>query len=196
MPGESDGPLAVAYAPNGTLAIGFADYHSHKADSVLVVGPAGARPHGVVRVADSTSIVSDGSKGFIAGSSQPYLVSAAGTAIPVATPAATFPSVQTGPAVSVTPTGTLAAITSAGIIEFPGGASTAASANSASVTLQLPAEQCPPEQPSGAGGALTPQPSPTGPCHPEAEVMTVDGAGGIWVVPGNNAERVERLSRP
>jgi len=147
-----------------------------------------------VSVADSSAISSDGASGFIVGLSPPSLVSESGTATPIILPSASFRPVHTGQAISVMANGNLVAITSAGVLEFPGNASSAEAATAASLTLQLPAEQCQPYAPSGAGGTpVTPLPSPTGLCSPEAYAMTVDGAGGIWVVPGSEGASVERL---
>jgi len=194
MPATSDDPEAVAYTPDGTLGIALANYTTHQDNSALIVRPGGAARPTAIPVADSSSVTSDGTSGFIIGSSRPSLVTTAGTATPIAVPPTPLFPAQTGPAISVMPNGDLAAITSAGVLEFPGNASSVASATSASLTLQLPAEQCQPYAPSGAGGTpVTPLPSPTGLCRPEANAMTVDGAGGVWVVPGDQGTSVERL---
>jgi hypothetical protein len=194
MPAASDDPVAVAYAGDGTLGIAVASYTTHREDSALLVAPGGAGSPVVVRVADSSAIASDRAEGFIVGSTRPSLVTTAGTATPIVLPLASLIPVHAGLAINVMPDGDLAAITSAGILEFPANASSAASATSASVTLQLPAEQCQPEAPSyEVGTPTTPQPSPTGSCHPEADAMTVDSSGGVWVVPGTGGASVERL---
>jgi len=194
MPATSDDPEAVAYNPDGTLGIALANYTTHREDSALIVGPGGAGSPAVVPVADSSSVTSDGTSGFIVGSSHPSLVTTAGTATPIAVPPTPLFPAQTGSAITVMPDGDLAATTSAGVLEFPGHASSVATATSASLTLELPAEQCQRYAGSGAGGPPpTPQPSPTGLCHPEADAMTVDGAGGVWVVPGTGGASVERL---
>jgi len=188
MPAASDDPVGVAYAPDGTLGIAVASYTTHREDSALLVPPGGAASPVMVRVADSSAISSDGASGFIVGSTSPSLVTAAGTVTPIVLPAAHPASI------TVMPDGDLAGITSAGILEFPANADSSASATAASVTLQLPGEQCLPAAGSYELAApATPQPSPTGLCHPEADKMTVDGAGGVWVVPGTGGASVERL---
>jgi hypothetical protein len=194
MPTTSDEPKAVAYSPDGTLGIALANYTTHRENSALLVAPGGVGQPAMIPVADSSSITSDGTRGFILGLSSPSMVSTAGSATSIAVPAASFLATQSGPAISVMPDGDLAAITSAGVLEFPRNASSVVSATSASVTLQLPAQQCQPYAPSDAGGTpVTPMPSPTGPCRPEAQAMTVDGASGVWVVPGTQGASVERL---
>jgi sugar lactone lactonase YvrE len=186
MPATSDDPVAVAYSPDGTLGIALANYTTHREDSALIIKQGGSPT--VVRVADSSSLISDGTNGFIFGSSRPSLVTTVGKATPIVAPAVSLSSVQTGPAINVMPNGELAAITSAGIVEFPGDASSVASATSASITLQLPGEQCQPNAPSYVVRTTT-----TGQCHPGANAMAVDGEGDVWVVPGTGGARVERL---
>jgi hypothetical protein len=195
MPATSDEPVAVAYSPDGTLGIALADYKTHQIDTALIVGPGSASSSVVVRVPDSTSITSDGTSGFIVGSSPPSLVTTSGTATPIIVPQASFIPVHAGAAISITPSGDLTAITSTGVLKFPSNASSVTAATSASSTLQLPAEPCPPEIPSAGGGdSPAPQPSPNALCHPQAVAMTVDGGGGVWVVPGSQAEGVELLA--
>jgi len=194
MPTTSIEPKAVAYSPDGTLGIALASYTTHQDNSALLVAPGGASQPAMVPVADSSSITSGGTRGFILGLSSPSLVSTGGSATSITVPTGLFLPAQSGQAISVMPDGDLAAITSAGVLEFPGNASTAASATSASVTLQLPAQQCQPYAGSDAGGTpVTPTPSPTGLCRPEADAMTVDGVNGVWVVPGTGGASVERL---
>jgi hypothetical protein len=193
MPATSDDPVSVAYSPDGTLGIALANYTTHRENSALIV-PGGAGSPAMVSVPDSTSITSDGSGGFILGSSPPSRVSTAGDVTPIFVPTAPLIAVPDGQAISIMPDGDLAATTSAGVLEFPATASSAASATAASLLVQLPAEQCQPAAGSyEVGTPTTPQPSPTGPCHPQADAMTVDGAGDVWVVPGTGGASVERL---
>jgi len=187
MPTTSDDPVAVAYSPDGTLGVALANYTTHREDSALIIRQGDADSTTVVPVADSSSITSDGTSGFILGSGHPSLVSTAGKVTPIAVPAVPLSSDHPGTAINVMPNGDLAAITSTGVIEFPGDASSAASATSASLTLQLPAMRCQPNAGSYELGTRTSA------CHPQADVMAVDAAGGVWVVPGTGGARVERL---
>lgn len=131
MPAASDEPVAVAYSGDGTPGIALVGYQSHREDFALIIGQGGAGSPVVVPVADSSSITSDGTSGFIVGTPRRSLVSTAGTATPIAVPPASFIPMHTSPAISVLPDGNLAAITSAGVLEFPASASSVASAASA-----------------------------------------------------------------
>jgi hypothetical protein len=104
MPTVSEEPLSVAYSSNGTLGIGLANFRTHKEDAALIIRNGGTGTRTVVRVADSSSITSDGTSKFILGSSRPYLVSTAGSASPIIAPRETLTD-HSGPSIDVMPRG-------------------------------------------------------------------------------------------
>jgi hypothetical protein len=121
-------------------------------------------------------------------------VTTVGVVKPITMPAAPVIPVHVGQAISLLPDGDLATLTSTGVLEFPGDASSVASATSESVTLQLPVQECGVYAPSAAGGTpVKPLPSRTDLCRPQADAMAADGAGAIWVVPGTEGVSVEQL---
>src|SRR6266568_2071351 len=191
MPASSDEPVSVAYAPDGSLGIGMANYKTHLQNTALIIGQEGAGSPTVVPVADSSSISSYGTSGFILGADLPDMVSTAGAATPIVLPSVPFNPPQSGPAISVMPNGNLAAIARSAVVEFPSNASSTASATAASVTLALPTQTCKPDVVDDD----SPQPAPSGQCPTDANAMTVDNEGGVWVVPATGSDTdVERIS--
>ncbi len=191
MPATSDTPVSLAYAPDGTLGAGLANYQTHRWDTALVVRPGTTRAPAAIPVPDSRSITSYGTGGFIVGAANPSLLTTTGTVSPVAVPAAAAGAYtpDSGHAIIALPNGQLGIIGKGGVFEYPGNATTVASATAGSVTLQLPGVQCP--VPISTNGS--PPTTPAGPCYPEPSVMAVDGAGGIWVVPNTTNENVEQI---
>jgi hypothetical protein len=179
MPTVNDEPLAVAFSDNGSLGVGFADLSTGVADSALIVSPTGSES--TVSAADSSAITAYGSSAFILGTSHPYLVTSSGQASALQTPTSPLaPSSESAP-VGLLPQGRIAAVTPAGVVEFPANATSSAAAAASSTTLALPQVQC--------GVALTgvappsPAPTPSGLCPPPViQVMATDAAGDIWIV--------------
>jgi hypothetical protein len=191
LPASSDAPVAVAYAQDGSLGIGMADYKTHLQNAALIIEAGGAGSAAVVQVADSSSVTGYGKSSFIIGSTHPDMVSTAEVAAPVAVPTVPLNPPQSGTAFTVMPDGYLAAIIKSGVIEFDGNAATVADATAGSVKLTLPAQVC---GPGIIAGEDSPEPAPPGPCLTDFNAMTVDSAGGVWVVPANNSSSVERIS--
>ena len=190
MPAASDTPQSLAYAPDGTLGVGLANYQTHLWDTALVVRPGTTSAPAAIPVPDSRSITSYGSSGFAVGAGDPSLLTTTGTVTPIAAPAAAAgaSAPASGQAIIVLPNRVLGIIGKGGVFEYPGNATTVASATAGSVTLQLPGVPCPVPITIGS-----PAPTPTGPCYPGPSVIAVDGAGGIWVVPNTTNESVEQI---
>jgi hypothetical protein len=187
MPSTSDTPVSLAYAPDGTLGAGLANYKTHNWDTALVVRPRSSGVPAAIPVPNSRSIISYSASGFIVGSTDPSLLTTTGTVTPMAVPAAADTLGGRSPILAM-PNGQLATISRAGVFEYPGDATSVAAATAGSVTLQLPAVQCPAPITYGS-----PAPTPTGPCYPGASVMAVDGVGGVWIVPNTTNESVEQI---
>lgn len=191
MPAVSDSPQSLAYAPDGTLGVGIANYQTHHLTTALVIRPGSSGVPVPVSVPDSGTITSYGTSGFIVGAAHPSLLTVTGNVTPIAVPAAATEahSSDGGRPLVVLHGGRLGVITSAGVLEYPGNATSVVSATAASATLQLPGVKCP--VPISTSGS--PPPAPHGPCHPYPSVLAVDGAGGIWVVPNTTNEGVEQI---
>ena len=105
MPTASEEPVAVAYAPDGSLGIGLADYKTHLQNTAVVVAPGAVGSPTVVPVSDSTSVSSYGPSGFVFGADHPVVVNNKGAVTPIALPSVPFNPPESGSAVSVMPNG-------------------------------------------------------------------------------------------
>jgi len=198
LPASSDEPLSLAFAEDGTLGVGIADLSTGgHADSLVLVTPSGSMQAVTVPQAGSAwEIAPFSASEFVVGSLQPYLVGTDGTVSQMQSPSSLTGSGSAPTPIAVLPNDLVAGIGASGVVEFPNDATSQSSADASSVTLSLPPLPCVPGSPGSPPGlppAALSQTSTTIPvsstttvppvCHPPAlDIMTVDGAGNIWIV--------------
>jgi hypothetical protein len=120
LPSASDEPLAVGFAANGTLGIGYRRVGSPHVSGVLLdptAGPAISRT-----VTESWGIMAYGTGGFIVGVSRPEVVAASGRVRQLARPAALLDTAVDPVPLAWLPGDRLVSIVSGSILSFPAGA--------------------------------------------------------------------------
>lgn len=176
LPGAADQALAVGYARDGTLGIGY--WHLGKPDTgaVLLVSPTGRERS--TSVAQPTAVAAYGASGLLVGVTKLAVVSAAGRPRPLLLPAGSpeFTSVTTPPA--PLPGDRLAIATDTAILTFPATATSATIATDQSQLWVTQSPRCQPRHGCPAGYLL----------------MATDEAGDVWVVPKANPRAVEVVS--
>lgn len=190
LPSAGDLPIAVEFAGDGTLAIGYSDLSSGGlANQVLLVSAEGTQSSILLATSGAAwEISAYGASSFVVGSVNPVIVTGAGTMSDVSAPS---DIVGPGPAptpLAALPNGALAGIASSGVIVFPANAASAAMATSQSVIYSPPSVPCGMGGPP-AGGLSPPSASTdTVPANstcaaPQFQLVVTDAVGDIWVVP-------------
>jgi hypothetical protein len=166
LPSPSDEPLAVGYAPNGTLAIGYQHVGSPHVSGVLldpVAGPGISRT-----VTESSGITAYGTGGFIVGVSRPEVVAASGRVRQLALPAALLDTTGGPVPVAWLPGTRIATIVSGSIMSFPAGAASDRLAQAEAVRYVPPR------------GLII-------------QFVATDARGHVWVVPASGQPTVDEL---
>lgn len=187
LPARYQEPISLAYSANNTLAVGLANFVTHRSDSAYL-RPATGRAV-IVTGADSWSLTPYGPGSFILGSSVPYVVTTVGPAKPVRIPLDPLDRSGTGSPIAVLPGGKLASIGFVGAIEFPADAASDPAAAGEAADLVPPEVRCGPAAgthpgPAGPPGRPRP-PARSSVCEfPRFQQMASDAAGDIWFVVG------------
>ncbi len=198
LPTSGDEPLSVAYASDGTLAVGMTDLSTGgKATGIELVSANGAtRSVSVAFPGSAWTIAPYSASEFIVGSVHPSLVGTNGTVRELAVPA-TLVGSDSGSPMVVFSNGEVAGLTDDGLVEFPSDAATPNEAEAQSVTVSLPRPKtCPASVPSliplqGSPPVLPSTTTSTAPnttttmpsCPaPAFDIMALDGAGNLWIV--------------
>jgi hypothetical protein len=165
LPSRDDEPVAVGFAPDGTLGIGYQHAGSPHRSAVLldpVSGPVISRT-----VIESRGITAQGT-GFIVGVSRPELVSAAGLVRPLARPAVMLGSIGDAVPLARLPGGRIASIVSGSILAFPASAASDRKAAVAAVRYVPPRDLI-------------------------IGFVAADARGHLWVLPGSGQPAVDEL---
>jgi hypothetical protein len=166
LPSPSDVPLAVGFAPNGTLGIGYRQAASPHVAGVLLdpsAGPAISRT-----VTDSQGITAYGAGGFIVGVSRPEVVSASGQVRQLVRPAALLDTVGDLVPLAWLPGNQIASIVSGSILAFPAAAASDRLAQAGAVRYVPPR------------GLII-------------RFVATDGLGHLWVLAGSGQRTVDEL---
>lgn len=175
LPAANDLPLAVGYARNGTLGIGFQRLGRRPSAGLLLVSRSGTES--TTRVAQATSVTAYGAFGLLVGITRPEVVSAQGAVRPLRLPANTdFADVRTPP--ESLPGNRLGIALDTAVLTFPATADSIAVASAQSQLWVVPPTRCRPHRDCPAGFGL----------------MTTDAAGDMWVVPAADQRMIELVS--
>lgn len=175
LPDAVDRPLAVGYARNGTLGIGYKHPGVPRAEAVLLVTRTGARRSaGVPR---PTAVAPYGASGLLVGVTELTVVPERGHPRSLALPADQRDFGSRTPAPALLPGDRLAIAMDTAILTFP--ATTSSSVASARSQLSvIPSPRCQPHRGCPAGYQL----------------LTTDSDGDLWVVPKAGPRTVELIS--
>jgi len=176
LPSAVDHPLAVGYARNGTLGIGYQHLGTTRAGEVLLVKPTGARRS--AQVPQPTAIAAYGASGLLVGVNNLYVVPERGRPRPLIVPAgsADLATVATPPA--PLPSNRLGIAMGSAILTFPATAVSSTTATSQSALWVVPPPSCRPHHGCPAGFQL----------------VATDYGGDLWVVPKADPRTVELVS--
>jgi hypothetical protein len=166
LPLPSDEPLAVGFAPNGTLGIGYQQAGSPRVSGVLLdraAGPAISRG-----VTESLGITAYGAGGFIVGVSRPEVVWASGLVLQLALPVALLDTAGDPVPLAWLPGDRIAGIVSGSILAFPAGAASDRRAQAEAVRYVPPR------------GLII-------------RFVATDAAGRLWVLAGSGQRTVDEL---
>jgi len=163
LPDRTDEPLAVGYAQDGTLGVGY--LHGSHISKVMLIRPSGARL--TATVAESSAVTPYGRSGLLVGTGLPDVVSSTGKVRPLALPTGTRSAARSSPPPISLPGDRLGVVLDAGIVTFPAQAASGAAATRESRLWRLPQGRCPSTQACPAGFLI----------------VAADGAGDVWVVP-------------
>jgi hypothetical protein len=166
LPSPSDEPLAVGFAPNGTLGIGYQHVGSPHVSGVLLdptAGPAVSRT-----VTESWGITAYGTGGFIVGVSRPEVVSADGRVRQLARPAALLDTTGDPVPLAWLPGDRIVSIVSGSILAFPAGAASDRRALEEAFRYVPPRDLI-------------------------IRFVATDARGRIWVLPGSGQPTVDEL---
>ncbi|HEX9030754.1 MAG TPA: hypothetical protein VF834_02835 [Streptosporangiaceae bacterium] len=190
MPSQDDAPVALGFARDGALGVGYQHVGKPNGSGVVVDPVSG--PILVRAVTDSTAVAPYGAAGLLVGEGRPEVVSATGAVRPLALPVDPIGLTAFPAPPAPLPGGRLATVVHAGILTFPAGATSVAQVRARSVFYQAPVVRCPPVMPSGAGGPLPSATAYPGPCYLPIQLLATDARGDFWVV-GGSGQTVDLL---
>lgn len=176
LPDAADQPLAVGYARDGTLGIGYLHPGGPDTGAVLLVSPAGKERS--TSVAQPTSVTAYGASGLLVGVTRLAVVPVNGRPRPLLLPADSpdLASVISPPA--PLPGDRLGIAMDTAILTFPATATSTTIATSQSELWITESPQCRPHHSCPAGYQL----------------VATDVAGDMWVVPRAERRTVELVS--
>jgi hypothetical protein len=175
LPGTADQPLAIGYARNGTLGVGYEHQGRPSAGAVLLVTRTGAQRS--TGVPQPTALAPYGASGLLAGVTELTVVPERGHPRSLALPAdqSDFAGVTTRPA--PLPGNRLAIAMDTAILTFPATTSSAIATTQAQLSV-VPSPGCQPHHGCPAGYQL----------------LATDSDGDLWVVPKADRRTVELVS--
>jgi hypothetical protein len=175
LPDAADQPVAVGYARNGTLGIGFEHLGQRPVAGLLLVEPSGAELS--TPVEQPTSVAAYGASGLLVGVTKLEVVSTLGLARPLLLPANTdFTDVRSPPA--QLPGNRLGIAMDTAILTFPATATSVSVATAQSQLWVAPTPRCRSHRDCPGGYRMT----------------ATDGAGDMWVVPAAHQRTLELVS--
>jgi hypothetical protein len=176
LPSAADQPLALGYARNGTLGIGYQHLGKPRSGAVLLVKRTGAQRS--VPVPQPTAVAAYGDSGLLVGITKLSVVRARGQPRPLILPVGSpdLARVVTSPA--PLPGGQLAIAMNNVILTFPATTTSSATATGQSTLWVTPPPRCQRRNRCAAGYQL----------------LASDSDGNLWVVPKANPRAVELVS--
>lgn len=176
LPSAADQPLALGYARNGTLGVGYQHLGKPHSGALLLVKRTGAQRS--VPVPQPTAIAAYGASELLVGVTKLYVALARGNPRPLMLPADSpdSASVMTPPA--ALPGHRLAIALATAILTFPITTTSRAIATGQSTLWVTPPPRCQPHHHCPAGFQL----------------LASDSEGDLWVVPKADPRTVERVS--
>jgi len=173
LPSAADQPLAVGFARNGTLGIGYERLGKPRSAAVLLVERTGAER--TVPVPEPTAVAAYGASGLLVGVTTLYVVHARGHPRPLILPddSTGLASVATPPA--PLPGDWLAVATGTSILTFPATTTSHAIATDQSTLWLTPQPRCHPRHRCPAG----------------YHVLASDSEGDLWVAPNADPRTIE-----
>lgn len=176
LPDAADRPLAVGYARNGTLGIGYRHLGKLHSGGVFLVERTGAKR--TVAVPQPTAVTALGGSGLLVGATMPYVVPARGHPRPLILPAGSPEPASLTTAPTPLPGDRLAIAMDNAILTFPAAATSDAIAAGQSTVWVTPPPRCRPGRHCPAGYRL----------------LADDAGGDLWVVPNAEPRTVELIS--
>jgi hypothetical protein len=189
LPAPADRPGGLGFARSGLLGISYRQAsRSHRQvtrrpSAGILLLPRSGRAR-VARIAESGRVSPYGASGLLVGSGRPEVVSADGVVRPlIEPPPVARPASRRGPltVLTVLPGAWLAAGGNGGVVLFPCGATSAATATARSVFYQLPRVRCATAQPKRD-------------CPAQIRLMAADADGDLWVVTSASPRTVVLLA--
>jgi hypothetical protein len=173
LPAQADQSLAVGFARDGTLGIGYLGKSNRPA--VMLVKRSGAEQ--TATVGQSSAISAYGRSALLVGTSKLDVVSARGKVRQLVLPARRpAPDRDTAPPAPL-PDGRLGIVSDVGILTFSGAAASVADATDGSLFWRLPRPGCTSSR-----------------CRPGYRLLATDAAGNVWLVPSADQRVIELLS--
>jgi hypothetical protein len=172
LPATADRPLAVGFARDGVLGIGYLTRSG--APKVMLVDRSGARH--TAAVAQASAITAYGKSALLVGISRPEVVSALGKARPLVLPADQPGLGGDVSAPARLPEDRLGIALDAGILTFPASATSVAEASYSSELWLTPQPRCATKR-----------------CLLGYGLVATDAAGNLWVVPSADQHVIELL---
>ncbi len=178
MPSVDDAPVAVGYARDGTLGVGYEHVGEPHTSGVVIqptTGTALARA-----LPDSYGVAAYGTDSLLVGTYQPYVVSATGDVRPLVMPASKLVTFMVP---AQLPANQLATITDGAILTFPADARSTSQARAGSVVYEAPVTKCGTGVPGSRGATITLPPGrATRTCHLDLGSLVTDPSGDLWVM--------------
>ena len=175
LPAAGDHPLAVGYARNGTLGIGYEHPGTPRAEAVLLVTRTGAQRS--AGVPQPTAVTPYGASGLLVGVTDLTVVPERGHPRSLALPADQRDFASVTPAPAPLPGDRLAIAMDTAILTFPATTSSAVAVAGSRLSV-IPSPRCQPHRGCPAGYQL----------------LATDSDGDLWVVPKADRRTVELVS--
>jgi hypothetical protein len=178
MPSVDDAPVALGYARNGTLGVGYEHVGSPHTSGVVIRPTSGTTVSRALP--DSYGVAAYGADSLLVGTYQPYVVSGAGVMRPLVMPASKLVTFMVP---AQLPGNRLATIADGTILTFPADARSTSQARAESVVYEAPVTKCGTGVPGSAGATTTLPPGRAArTCHLDLGSLVTDPAGDLWVM--------------
>ena len=176
LPSSADEPLALGYARNGTLGVGYQHLGKAHSGALLLVERTGAERS--VYVPQPTAVAAYGASGLLVGVTELYVAQARGKPRPLMLPTDSpdLAGVTTPPA--PLPGDRLAIATGTAILTFPAKTTSRTIATDQSTLWVTPPPRCQPHHRCPAG----------------YELLASDSDGNLWLAPKADPRTVELVS--
>jgi hypothetical protein len=176
LPGAADQPLALGYARNGTLGIGYQHQGKPNSGAVLLVNRTGAVWS--VPVPQPAAVAAYGASGLLVGVTSLVVVEARGHPRPLVMPEDSLDLAGLAIPPAPLPGDRLAIATGTSILTFPARTTSKAIATGQSTLWVIPQPRCRPRQRCPAGYQL----------------LASDSDGDLWLVPKADPRTIELVS--